>query len=123
MNPNATRTDIELLERAVTAYKSGDLETLRTLAALIGEQTLLETGQNAIYALLEERERLQELIRTVSAEIEAIKSREPYTLRARAEDAQEEQAYRDALESKRREYEALAKRYEARLRTMRGGDK
>ena len=61
MNPDRTDAQKELFEHAVTAYKNGDLATLRMIDAMVGSETLIKQSNDTTEQLNEEKRRLQNL--------------------------------------------------------------
>lgn len=56
MNPERTDAQRELFEHAVTAYKNGDLATLRMIDAMVGSETLVKQSGDTIEQLNEEKD-------------------------------------------------------------------
>ena len=120
VNPEVTEAQVRLLENAIEAYKSGDLNTLRIIGEMVGDSDPADFSQNAMRALLEEKKRIENLIRVIQNEIEEIKATYPYTLKAIVEDPEKEQERRKELEDIIAQYEALIEIYQARLDEMLG---
>lgn len=62
MNPERTDAQRELFEHAVTAYKNGDLATLRMIDAMVGSETLVKQSGDTIEQLNEEKRQSTEFI-------------------------------------------------------------
>lgn len=62
MNPERTDAQRELFEHAVTAYKNGDLATLRMIDAMVGSETLVKQSGDTIEQLNEEKKTSTEFI-------------------------------------------------------------
>ena len=93
MNPDRTDAQKELFEHAVTAYKNGDLATLRMIDAMVGS---------------EEKRRLQNLLKKIQESIDQIKTRYPYTMKEILEDEEK-------TEQLRQQYEEILGQYEERI--------
>lgn len=59
INPDVSEAQVQLFDNAVSAYKSGDLGTLRIIGEMVGNNPLPEQHKDAMTQLVEERERLQ----------------------------------------------------------------
>lgn len=74
INPDVSEAQVQLFDNAVSAYKSGDLGTLRIIGEMVGNNPLPEQHKDAMTQLVEERERLQGLLKSIRDSIENIKS-------------------------------------------------
>ena len=78
IHPNQDPAERELFQKAIRAYKDGDLKTLTEIAGTLDGEP--PGGKEAVLdALLAEKTRLLAIIRSVRADIQAAKSRFPYT--------------------------------------------
>ena len=64
INPDVSQAQVQLFDNAVSAYKSGDLGTLRIIGEMVGNNPLPEQHKDAMTQLVEERERLQGLYKS-----------------------------------------------------------
>ena len=64
INPDVSEAQVQLFDNAVSAYKSGDLGTLRIIGEMVGNNPLPEQHKDAMTQLVEERERLQGLYKS-----------------------------------------------------------
>ena len=108
MNPERTDAQRELFEHAVTAYKNGDLATLRMIDAMVGSETLVKQSGDTIEQLNEEKRRLQNLLKKIQESIAQIKTRYPYTMKEILEDEEK-------TEQLRQQYEEILGQYEERI--------
>ena len=108
MNPDRTDAQKELFEHAVTAYKNGDLATLRMIDAMVGSETLVKQSGDTIEQLNEEKRRLQNLLKKIQESIAQIKTRYPYTMKEILEDEEK-------TEQLRQQYEEILGQYEERI--------
>lgn len=108
MNPERTDAQRELFEHAVTAYKNGDLATLRMIDAMVGSETLVKQSGDTIEQLNEEKRRLQNLLKKIQESIAQIKIRYPYTMKEILEDEEK-------TEQLRQQYEEILGQYEERI--------
>ena len=74
INPDVSQAQVQLFDNAVSAYKSGDLGTLRIIGEMVGNNPLPEQRKDAMTQLVEERERLQGLLKSIRESIDNIKS-------------------------------------------------
>lgn len=108
MNPERTDAQGELFEHAVTAYKNGDLATLRMIDAMVGSETLAKQSEDTIEQLNEEKRRLQSLLKEIRENIEQIKTKYPYTMKEILEDEEKTRQLRQ-------QYEEILGQYEERI--------
>ncbi|MCH5304004.1 MAG: hypothetical protein J1E41_03995, partial [Ruminococcus sp.] len=81
LNPNATKREIELFQKAVDAYEHGDIEGLRMvciLAESIDEKLPAEDSSSSLDKLKKHKEELEHEIGVMRSSIERIKSEFPY---------------------------------------------
>ena len=107
MNPDRTDAQKELFEHAVTAYKNGDLATLRMIDAMVGSETLIKQSNDTTEQLNEEKRRLQNLLKKIQESIDQI-TRYPYTMKEILEDEEK-------TEQLRQQYEEILGQYEERI--------
>lgn len=86
INPDVSEAQVQLFDNAVSAYKNGDLGTLRIIGEMVGNNPLPEQHKDAMTQLVEERERLEGLLKSIRESIENIKSEYPYTMKDILED-------------------------------------
>lgn len=120
INPNATSEQLRLLENAITAYKNGNIATLRIINAMLLDSDISENTQDAMSALTEEKARLESMLLNVRKSIAKIKSSYPYTVKDLVTDSEKEEQYKEKLESILNRYEMLIKIYKAKLKEMLG---
>ncbi len=118
MNPNVTEAGLNLLERAVTAYKNGDLQTLRIIHETVGGMPLPKQRKNAMVQLTEEKERLQGLLQSVKQSIEKIKSEYPYNQKELLRDAAKTEAKKQELSKLIQQYESMVAAYQQKIEEM-----
>ena len=63
------------------AYENGDLNTLRIIKEMVGDDVLPESKENTIVVLQKEKARLEIMIRRIKKEIDEIKNSYPYNLK------------------------------------------
>ena len=105
INPNVTKAQAKLFNNAVTAYKNGDLETLRIIDDMLGGSPLQETNDDAITRLAEEKHRLNKLLKSIKENIKEIKSKYPYIMKEILED-------KEKLEQKKLELKNIMSLYQ-----------
>ncbi|MGN1169962.1 MAG: coiled-coil domain-containing protein [Acutalibacteraceae bacterium] len=118
INPDVSSAQITLFENAVSAYKNGDLPTLRIIGSMVGGDSLPEQHTDAMAQLAEEKKRLQSAAESVRDSIEKIKSEYPYTLKDIIDDEEKTEQKRLELEKILEQYNELISVYTARIDEM-----
>ena len=118
INPDVSETQVNLFDNAVQAYKSGDLNTLRIIGEMVGNSPLPEQHKDALTQLNEEKERLQNLLKTIRDSIEQIKSEYPYTMKEIIEDEEQIEQKKRELENVLSQYNELISIYKAKIEEM-----
>ncbi|MCC2232241.1 hypothetical protein LKD81_14785 [Lachnospiraceae bacterium CLA-AA-H215] len=115
INPDVSEAQVQLFDNAVSAYKSGDLGTLRIISEMVGNNPLPEQHKDAMTQLVEERERLEGLLESIRESIENIKSEYPYTMKDILEDTKKTEQKKQELESVIEQYNELISIYKAKI--------
>lgn len=118
MNPGVSKAQIQLFDNAVSAYKNGDLETLRMIYEMVGNNPLPEQHKDAMTQLVEERERLQGLLKSIKESMDAIKLAYPYTMKGILEDTEKTAQKKQEFESILEQYNELISIYKAKIEEM-----
>ena len=118
INPDASEAQVQLFDNAVSAYKSGDLGTLRIIGEMVGNNPLPEQHKDAMTQLVEERERLQGLLKSIRESIDNIKSEYPYTMKDILEDTEKTEQKKQELENILEQYNELISIYKKRIEEM-----
>lgn len=118
INPDVSETQVDLFDNAVQAYKNGDLNTLRIIGEMVGNSPLPEQHKDALTQLNEEKERLQNLLKTIRDSIEQIKSEYPYTMKEIIEDEEQIEQRKRELENVLSQYNELISIYKAKIEEM-----
>lgn len=118
INPDVSQAQVQLFDNAVSAYKSGDLGTLRIIGEMVGNNPLPEQHKDAMTQLVEERERLEGLLKSIRESIENIKSEYPYTMKDILEDTKKTEQKKQELESVIEQYNELISIYKAKIEEM-----
>ena len=118
INPDVSEAQVQLFDNAVSAYKSGDLGTLRIISEMVGNNPLPEQHKDAMTELVEERERLEGLLESIRESIENIKSEYPYTMKDILEDTKKTEQKKQELESVIEQYNELISIYKAKIEEM-----
>ena len=118
INPDVSSAQITLFENAVSAYKNGDLPTLRIIGSMVGGDSLPEQHTDAMAQLAGEKKRLQSAVESVRDSIEKIKSEYPYTLKDIIDDEEKTEQKRLELEKILEQYNELISVYTARIDEM-----
>lgn len=118
INPDVSEAQVQLFDNAVSAYKNGDLGILRIIGEMVGNNPLPEQHKDAMTQLVEERERLQGLLKSIRDSIENIKSEYPYTMKDILEDTEKTEQKKQELESILEQYNELISIYKAKIEEM-----
>ncbi|MDO4481938.1 MAG: molecular chaperone DnaJ, partial [Bacillota bacterium] len=118
INPDVSEAQVQLFDNAVSAYKNGDLVTLRIIGEMVGSSQMHEQHKDAVTQLVEERERLKGLLKSIRESIDNIKSEYPYTMKAILEDTEKTVHKRHELESILEQYNELIFIYKAKIEEM-----
>lgn len=81
LHPESSEAQIRLFQNAVDAYENGDLNTLRIIKEMVGDDVLPESKENSIVVLQKEKARLEIMIKRIKKEIDEIKNSYPYNLK------------------------------------------
>lgn len=118
VNPNATEHEQELFRRATQAYEDGDIETLQEIYDEVFSGAGMESEQVDDLSpeeLLEIKKKLEEQIRVLQADLNEIKSRNPYRYKELLDDPEKLSLVQAALQEAIRLYEEEIKRLNAEL--------
>ncbi len=118
MNPDITKAQANLFDNAIEAYKNGDLAALRMIAEMAGDFSLPEQHKDAFTQLVEEKDRLQNLLKSIRDRIEKIKGEYPYTMREILGDTERMEQKKQELESILSQYKELISIYKAKIDEM-----
>lgn len=118
LNPGVTEAQVNLLENAVTAYKDGDLMTLRMIYEMIGVTSVSESDRGAMARLMEARDRLNASMESVRESIRKIKSEYPYTMKSILEDEEKTRQKKTEMEDLLGQYRELIGTYKAKIEEM-----
>lgn len=118
INPEVTEAQFKMFANAVSAYKNGDLETLRIINEMVGEHTLPEKSKDAMEQLLDEKKRLESLLKIIQDKIVAIKSEYPYIAKEIIEDPEKIARKQDELENILLQYNEIIENYKNKIEQM-----
>lgn len=118
INPDVSQAQVQLFDNAVQAYKNGDLGTLRIIGEMVGNNPLPEQHKDAMTQLVEERERLQGLLKSIRESIDNIKSEYPYTMKDILENTEKTEQKKQELENILSQYNELISIYKAKIEEM-----
>lgn len=120
IHPDISPEQLELFHHAVEAYKNGDLETLRIISAMLGDDIAYMNNEDSISRLRKEKARLEEMIRSVRDSIAKIKQDYPYTMKEILEDEDKLAQRKAELEEILQHYTEWIKIYEDKIKEMLG---
>lgn len=118
INPDVSEAQAQLFDNAVSAYRNGDLGTLRIIGEMVGNNLLPEQHKDAMTQLVEERERLQGVLKSIRESIDHIKSEYPYTMKDILEDPEKTEQKKQEFESILEQYKELISIYKAKIEEM-----
>ena len=118
INPDVSEAQVKLFENAVSAYKNGDLGTLRIINEMVSNSPLPKQDKDAMTQLVEEKERLQGLLKAIRESIEKIKSEYPYTMKEVLEDTEKTEQKKQELENILEQYNELISIYKTKIEEM-----
>lgn len=118
INPDVSEAQVQLFDNAVSAYKNGDLNTLKIIGEMVGNSPLPEQHKDALTQLNEEKERLQNLLKVIRDSIEQIKSKYPYTMKEIIEDEEQTEQKKKEFENILSQYNELISIYKAKIEEM-----
>lgn len=91
---------------------------MRIIGEMVGNNLLPEQHKDAMTQLVEERERLEGLLKSIRESIENIKSDYPYTMKDILEDTERTEQKKQELESILEQYNELISIYKAKIEEM-----
>lgn len=118
INPDVSVAQAQLFDNAVAAYKNGDLRALQIIAEMVGSTSLPAKHKDAMTQLVEEKERLQGLIKSIRESIDSIKSKYPYTMKEVVEDEEKTEQKRQELEEILEQYNEIIDIYQAKIEEL-----
>ena len=120
LNPEESQAKIELFEKAVEAYRNGDLFSLRLIHEMACESVLPDNSDDAVATLNKEKVRLKELLEKIMLNIENVKSEFPYTMKELINDPEQTRERRKQLEELIAQYNDMIKIYKVKIEEMIG---
>ncbi len=121
LHPDNGEEKIQLFHQAVAAYERGDLNALRIIDEMVSDPIVLEYREDALDTLRNERERLLDLVSSITKEIQDIKSRFPFTAKELLFDQQKTQEKKSELERSLQQYKQAIHILNQRIEEMTNG--
>ncbi len=118
LHPDISEERIMLFDRAVKAYENGDMNTLRIIDVMVSEETFPDAHEDALQALVKERERLKSLIDGVKESITSIKNDYPYTMKDLISDKEKIAERKAELEEILEQFKSAIAAYKTRIEEM-----
>lgn len=118
LNPNITKEQLGLFERAVNAYENGDTDLLRIICEMVSDNSNEEISTDSISYLTEEKTRLESKISVIQKEIDKIKSEFPYNVKEILESKEKIQEYKNRFTSMLNYYNQIIEMYKKKLGSM-----
>lgn len=120
LNPNVTKQQIKLFQNAVTAYKNGDLQTLRIINEMISNNHSEDDNTDNIEKMRNEVIRLDRMISSINGDIEKIKSEYPYTMKDILSDKEQLNQRKQELKDNIDQCNELVSFYKTRIQNLLG---
>ena len=120
LHPNITDAERQLFEHAVTAYKNGDLLSIRAIYETIGEVPAAQEDADTMHSLMMTKKRLESVLAGIREEIAAIKGRYPYTEKELLADDAKTEERRRQLQGALEQYQKLCDIYLDRIAALKG---
>ena len=121
LNPGLNVEKQRLFHNAVAAYDNGDLEAMQIIAEMITEPDVLpDSTPDGFSRLAGEKERLAKLLQKIKNEIEAVKTKFPYTVKTFLKDPEKVKARKEELEKLLGQINTAATAYEEKIKEMAG---
>lgn len=120
MNPNASEEQTKLFEKAVAAYKKGDIDMMRLIYEMVIGNLFPPEGDGNQNQLDEEKKRLTTRIKEVQNQIKAIQSQYPYTMKDIIDDEEKVTKKREELQLALAGWKEKEEFYQARIRQITG---
>lgn len=118
LNPQISDAQRVLFHNAVQAYKNGDVEALRIINEMVGEDMIPDDSTDAMAELLKEKQRLEKMLASVLESIEEMKGQYPYTLKEILEDSGKIEEHRSKLQEIMECYLAQIEAYNKTLKEL-----
>ena len=118
LHPETAQARLTLFDHAVSAYKNGDLETLKMIGELVADNPEPKQYKDALEQLSGEKERLKGLLQTVQEEIKKIKSEYPYTVKIFLEDEEKTKQRKQELQQILEQYHEWIAIYRKKIEEM-----
>lgn len=116
LHPDADDNDRRQLDRAIRAYRAGDLRTLRAVCETVANRSGPETPEeesNSLDLLRQKVRNLRAGVKFFTRELERIKQQYPYTMRVYLEDEEQGREKQKALEQQILNLRGKTKTYQA----------
>lgn len=120
LHPGISQEEMDMFSNAVTAYKDGDLVTIRIISAMIADHVVSEGEQDPMKKLINDKERLKDLLDNVKKKIEKIKEEYPYNVKVLLQDPDKIEKKKSELTDILCQYKDAIKAYSERIEKMLG---
>lgn len=120
LNPNVTKQQIKLFQNAVTAYKNGDLQTLRIINEMISNNHSEDDNTDNIEKMRDELIRLDRMISSINGDVEKIKAEYPYTMKNILFDKEQLNQRKEELKDNIDQCDELVSFYKTKIQNLLG---
>ncbi len=120
LHPDISEEKVILFDRAVRAYKNGDLSTMRIIDGMVSDEAVDDVREDSLQVLVKERDRLKALIVKAKEKISVIKSKYPYTMKELISDKAKIAERKAEMEEMLKQYQSAVITYKSRIKEMVG---
>ncbi len=120
LHPGLTEAQRRMFQNALQAYENGDLKTLQIIYTMNDELDFPDSHEDALKVLFREKERLEKVITAIHEDIDAAKTKFPYTMKEFLSDERQVEKKKNELETIIQQYKDKAKHYQERIELMMG---
>ena len=118
LHPDISEEKLELFYNAVMAYENGDLARMKIICLMAEDPALPDPGEDKLAFFMAERERLAELLQSVKADIEQIKSEYPYTMKELVNSPEKTKERKAELDEEIDQLNEILATYKARIEVL-----
>lgn len=120
LHPNINDAELKLFQNAVEAYKNGDLISMRVINEMLGESDEITTREDPITQIVREKERLTNLLKSLTVNIIKIKAEYPYTMKELLQSREKIAERKAELNDTLKQYEEMISTYSQKIKEMLG---
>lgn len=118
LHPNISEAQLSLFNNAVSAYKNGDLNSMRIISFMVSESAIPENKEDSMATLVKEKERLTNLLQILKRSIAEIKNEYPYTMKNLVHNEEKIAEKKAELENTISQLKEVLELYKIKIREM-----